>query len=83
MFHADNALVNEFFRTAHCPDPRCAARFRPFGPAPAPVALLLTDPPMRRNARRDFQRFTGIVSGFVQPLGRLLRTQRATPQPCC
>jgi hypothetical protein len=81
MFHADNALINQFFRAAHCPDPRCAARFRPFMPAPAPVQL--TDPPKRRNARRGIQPFTGIVSGLVQPLGRLLRTSSATPQPCC
>jgi hypothetical protein len=81
MFHADNALINEFFRTAHCPDPRCAARFRPFVPAPA--AVLLTDPPARRNVRRDIQRLTGFVSGLVQPLGRLLRIHEITPQPCC
>jgi hypothetical protein len=81
MIHADNALINEFFRTAHCPDPRCAARFRPFAPAPAPVQL--TDPPKRRNARRDTKPFTGIVSGLVQSLGRLLRISGAAPQPCC
>ncbi len=81
MIHADNALMSEFFRTAHCPDPRCAARFRPFMPAPAPV--LLTDQPTRRNSRRDIQCFTGIAGGFVRPLGRLLRAHSAAPQPCC
>lgn len=30
MLHADNALFYEMIRNAHCPDPRCAARFRPF-----------------------------------------------------
>ena len=30
MFQADSALTHTFVRNAHCPDPRCAARLRPF-----------------------------------------------------
>ena len=30
MLYPDNALLHAIIRNAHCPDPRCAARYRPF-----------------------------------------------------
>jgi hypothetical protein len=30
VLYPDNALLHAIIRNAHCPDPRCAARYRPF-----------------------------------------------------
>jgi hypothetical protein len=81
MVHADNALMNEFFRNVHCPDPRCAARFRPFVPAPAPVQLM--DPPTHRDRRLDARYKYGLVGMLTQPLRRLLPIYRVRLHPCC